>query len=53
MGIVDILGERFGVLAESNTSMLSIIGKNEDVAVGDLFVIPSYRGKDRYYIFGG
>ena len=46
------LGERFGVLAESNTYQLSVVAKNLDVAVGDLFLLPSQRGlQDRVYVF--
>jgi uncharacterized protein len=45
------LGERFGVLAESNTTQLTIIARNTDIAVGDLFLLPSQRGADRFYIF--
>lgn len=49
--ILSKLGERFGVLSESDTTQLSVIAKNEDVAVGDLFVMPSRRGHERFYIF--
>lgn len=49
--IIDMLGEKFGVLAESDTTQLRIIAKNKDVAVGDLFVMPSERGHERFYIF--
>lgn len=45
------LGPRFGVLAESNTFQLTVIARNTDVAVGDLFLLPSRRGPDRFYIF--
>jgi uncharacterized protein len=45
------LGERFGVLAESNTNQLKVIARNTDVAVGDLFLLPCRRGPDRFYIF--
>ena len=45
------LGKRFGVLAESDTTQLRVIAKNEDVAVGDLFIMPSHRGHERFYIF--
>ena len=46
------LGERFGVLAESNTYQLTVVAKNLDVAVGDLFLLPSQRGpQDRVYVF--
>lgn len=46
------LGDRFGVLAESNTYQLTVVATNGDVAVGDLFLLPSRRGqKDRVYIF--
>lgn len=46
-----MLGAKFGVLAESDTQELTVIAKNEDVAVGDLFVMPSRRGHERFYIF--
>lgn len=45
------LGERFGVLAESNTNQLTVIAHNTDVAVGDLFLLPCRRGPDRFYVF--
>src|SRR5688500_1184513 len=45
------LGDRFGVLAESNTYQLTVIARNTDVAVGDLFLLPCRRGPDRFYIF--
>ncbi len=49
--IINMLGEKFGVLAQSNTTQLTVIAKNRDVAVGDLFVMPSERGHKRFYIF--
>jgi len=49
--LLDALGERFGVLAESNTYQLTVITKNADVAIGDLFLLPSRRGPDRFFIF--
>ena len=49
--IINMLGEKFGVLAQSNTTQLTVIAKNKDVAVGDLFVMPSERGHKRFYIF--
>jgi hypothetical protein len=45
------IGERFGVLAESNTTQLTVIARNTDVAVGDLFLLPCRRGPDRFYVF--
>lgn len=46
------LGERFGILAESDTYQLTVVAKNLDVAVGDLFLLPSKRGRrDRVYVF--
>jgi uncharacterized protein DUF87 len=47
----DSLGERFGVLAESSTDQLSVIARNTDVAIGDLFLLPCQRGPDRFYLF--
>lgn len=49
--IVGLLGERFGVLAESNTNQLKVIARDTDVAVGDMFLLPCRRGHDRFYIF--
>ena len=34
--VLSQLGPRFGVLAESNTSQLTVICRNADVAVGGL-----------------
>lgn len=45
------LGPRFGVLAESSTSELTVVARNGDVAIGDLFLLPCRRGPDRVYIF--
>lgn len=45
------LAPRFGILAESNTYQLTVIARNSDVAVGDLFLLPCQRGPDRFYIF--
>lgn len=45
------LGERFGVLAESNTHQLTVVARNTDVAVGDLFLLPCKRGPERFYVF--
>jgi Helicase HerA, central domain len=52
--LVENLGgheKRFGVLAESNTFQLTVIAKNTDVAVGDLFLLPCKRGPERFYMF--
>lgn len=49
--IIPRLGQRFGVLAESNTSQLTVVAHNTDVAVGDLFLLPSDRGQERMYVF--
>lgn len=49
--LLDQLGDRFGVLAESNTYQLTVVAHNTDVAVGDLFLLPCRRGPDRFYIF--
>jgi uncharacterized protein DUF87 len=49
--LLEQLGDRFGVLAESNTHQLTVIARNTDVAVGDLFLLPCRRGPDRFYIF--
>lgn len=50
--LMDRVGERFGVLAESDTYQLTVVARNLDVAVGDLFLLPSKRGpKDRVYVF--
>jgi hypothetical protein len=49
--LMGYIGDRFGVLAESNTTQLTVIARNTDVAVGDLFLLPCRRGPDRFYIF--
>jgi hypothetical protein len=50
--LLNRLGDRFGVLAESDTYQLTVVARNLDVAVGDLFLLPSKRGpKDRVYVF--
>jgi len=49
--ILDCLAERYGVLAESSTQQLTVIARNDDVAVGDLFLLPCQRGPHRFYIF--
>ena len=49
--LIGKLGEKFGILAESNTQQLRVIACNKDVAVGDIFVLPSIRGPERFYIF--
>lgn len=45
------LGRRFGILADSSTYQLKVIAQNADVAVGDLFLLPSKRGGERIYLF--
>ena len=42
---------QFGVLAESNTTMLKVVAHNSDVAIGDLFLLPCNRGGQRFYLF--
>jgi DNA helicase HerA-like ATPase len=49
--LIEQLGPKFGVLSESDTTQLKVVAKNEDVAVGDLFILPSRRGQERFYIF--
>jgi len=49
--LIGYLGVPFGVLAESNTNQLTVIARDTDVAVGDLFLLPCRRGPDRFYIF--
>ena len=51
--IADLGGKdnRFGVLSESNTRQLTVIARNSDVAVGDLFLMPCNRGQERNYVF--
>jgi hypothetical protein len=49
--LVAKLGQRYGVLAESNTYQLTVIALNSDVAVGDLFLLPCDRGAERFYVF--
>ena len=43
--------KRFGVLAASDTTQLTVIARNMDVAVGDLFLLPCERGHPRFYVF--
>ncbi len=45
------LGERFGILADSDTRTLTVLARNGDVAVGDLFLLPCRRGGQRFYLF--
>jgi len=49
--LTEQLGQRFGILATASTSELQVIASNTDVAVGDLFLLPSTRGAPRIYIF--
>jgi DNA helicase HerA-like ATPase len=49
--LLGVLGPRFGVLAESSTTQLTVIAHNADVAIGDLFMLPCRRGPDRMYVF--
>src|SRR5262245_33851715 len=49
--LLTVLGPRFGVLAESSTTQLTVIARNSDVAIGDLFILPCRRGPDRMYVF--
>jgi uncharacterized protein len=50
--LVQALGPRFGVLAESSTSQLTVVARNGDVAIGDLFLLPCQRGPNpRMYVF--
>jgi hypothetical protein len=49
--LVAVFGPRFGVLAESSTTQLTVIARNSDVAIGDLFILPCRRGPDRMYVF--
>jgi len=45
------LGVPFGILAGGHLGKLMVITRNEDLAVGDIFLIPSTRGEPRYFIF--
>lgn len=50
--IIRSLEPRFGVLAESSTSQLTVVAANGDVAIGDLFLLPCRRGpRPRFYVF--
>jgi DNA helicase HerA-like ATPase len=49
--LLAVIGTRFGVLAESSTTQLTVIARNSDVAIGDLFILPCRRGPDRMYVF--
>jgi len=45
--IIKALGGKtniFGILAKSDTSQLTVIANNADVAVGDVFLLPCERG---------
>ena len=44
----DQLGTPFGVLAQSDTNLLTVIASNTDVAIGDLFLLPCRRGGSRH-----
>lgn len=49
---IDKWAEGFGRLAESSATELALSAKNEDVAVGELFLIPSTRGgRKRFFLF--
>jgi len=46
--IIKALGgkkNRFGILAKSDTTQLTVIANNVDVAVGDMFLLPCERGQ--------
>jgi hypothetical protein len=43
--------ELFGRLSRGSTTELDLIARNEDVAVGELFIIPSLRGSKRIFFF--
>jgi uncharacterized protein len=45
------LGTHFGVLAESSTQQLTVICRDTDIAVGDMFLLPCHRGPERFYVF--
>lgn len=50
--LIGKLGREFGVLAQSDTRQLTVVARNGDVAVGDLFLMPSRRGgRERFYVF--
>lgn len=49
--IIECLGNPFGVLSQSDTTQLTVMAHNEDVSVGDLFILPSQRGRERFYFF--
>jgi len=43
--------EAFGRLSRGSITELDLIARNEDVAVGELFIIPSLRGTQRIFFF--
>jgi len=43
--------EAFGRLSRGSTTELDLIARNEDIAVGELFIIPSLRGSQRIFFF--
>ncbi|MHA1333935.1 MAG: helicase HerA domain-containing protein [Candidatus Odinarchaeia archaeon] len=48
---LDNLGEKVGKLAGGDAESLILITKNEDICLGELFLIPSFRGGVRVFVF--
>ncbi|NVM54652.1 MAG: ATP-binding protein [Candidatus Helarchaeota archaeon] len=44
-------GEYFGILSTADINKIEVITKNDDIAIGDIFAIPSTRGRDRTFLF--
>jgi len=49
--LVEEWGEAFGRLSRGSITELDLIARNKDVAVGELFIIPSLRGSKRIFFF--
>ena len=45
------LDEKFGILSNADINTIEVITKNDDVAIGDIFAIPSKRGYEKFFLF--
>ena len=45
------LEDKFGVLSNADIRTIEVITKNDDVAIGDIFAIPSKRGYEKFFLF--
>ncbi|NVM28574.1 MAG: ATP-binding protein [Candidatus Helarchaeota archaeon] len=48
---MDAFGEHFGILASADVNSIEVITRNDDIAIGDIFAIPSARGQNRIFLF--